>query len=632
MVTFEAGQIMELKKYKYINLFLFLEDIRKLSVKNDFNARLSELLTKQKTNEDFQKELKNFTPLFLEKAFFVNAFTDYGINSSLGFFSELIKRIKYKFFPPLTNKTELSNFLSFLFGNKNNDWVNKIDEANWSRIFSFLILKNSYYQTNFNMQIKNALVILSHRLVTLGVDPYIVLKLPEADDTHSPFFELNRAINEFVETEDNSTEKEQKSTVVLIELHRCEKIFQGLVAEKDNMGTSLHLTFLIKRAEQHIKRIRILMHIFSADKEIKDTAAKKLAYSLLKADAEKYSVKNFIRTNTGLLASRIMSHTSEKGEDYIGFSRNENKKLFRSSMGGGLIIVFLVFIKHYIHQLQLSLFFEGILFGLNYGFGFVLMHFLHFTLATKQPAMTASYIAGNLGDKNNRANVAFVLKQIIKSQFISLAGNLIIVLPLCFLIAFTLKYFFHYQFFDYTVADQQFQSNHPLLSLSLFYAFITGIFLTLAGIITGYYDNKVVFADFAERIKKHPRWSQNYSPVFLSKIGTFVEKNLGAIIGNMFLGLILGGAGNIGIFLGLPFDIRHVTVSSGNFGFALGSIYVYHIAELITIFIGILLIGIINVFSSFLFSFIIACTSRNLSAKESIKILYVSLIAERRKN
>ncbi|MEO6302980.1 MAG: hypothetical protein ABIP51_07390, partial [Bacteroidia bacterium] len=423
---------------------------------------------------------------------------------------------------------------------------------------------------------------------------------------------------------------EQNSTVVLIELRKCEQIFKTLVSKKDEMGTSLHLTFLIKRAEQHIKRIRTIILIFSKEREIKHVASKELSLTLLKGNHEKYSVRSFIRTNTGLLAYRIMSHTSEKGEHYIGFSKKENKKLFRSAMGGGLVVVFLVFIKHYIHQLHLSLFFEGLLFGLNYGFGFVLMHFLHFTLATKQPAMTASYIAKNIGEGSNESNIVLVLKQIIQSQFISLLGNLIIVLPLCFLVAFILKDLFHYQFFDYPTAAKQLQSNHPLMSLSLIYAAITGVFLTLAGIITGYYDNKVVFADFAERIKKHPRWSQKYSQKFLAKVGAFVEKNLGAIIGCMFLGLILGTAGNLGTFFGLPFDIRHVTVSSGNFGIAIGSIYVYHWAELLTIFIGIVLIGIINIFSSFLFSFALACVSRNLSAKESIKILFSSLILSRK--
>ena len=125
----------------------------------------------------------------------------------------------------------------------------------------------------------------------------------------------------------------------------------------------------------------------------------------------------------------IIPNSSEKGEHYVGFSRNENKKLFLSAMGGGLLVVLLVFIKHLIHALHLSLFFEGLLFGLNYAAGFVTMHLLHFTLATKQPAMTASYIASALDPSNPKSTEAKkAFRFVITSQFVSLIGNLIVVL------------------------------------------------------------------------------------------------------------------------------------------------------------------------------------------------------------
>ncbi|MEO6304866.1 MAG: hypothetical protein ABIP51_17025, partial [Bacteroidia bacterium] len=198
---------MELKKDQYLNIFFLIAEIKRISDKNDFNEQLADLLARQKNNEVLQLELKKFTGLFLEHAFFVNAFTDYGINTSHGFFSELVKRIKYKFFPPVTNKTEVGNFLSFLFETKkSSEWLTKINANNWSRVFSYFTITNSFYQANISLQLKNALIILSHRLVTLGVDPYIVQKLPEADDTHSPFFELNRAINEFVDIDETKVD------------------------------------------------------------------------------------------------------------------------------------------------------------------------------------------------------------------------------------------------------------------------------------------------------------------------------------------------------------------------------------------------------------------------------------------
>jgi site-specific recombinase len=40
--------------------------------------------------------------------------------------------------------------------------------------------------------------------------------------------------------------------------------------------------------------------------------------------------------------------------------------------------------------------------SLNYGLGFVLIHILHFTVATKQPAMTAARLAAAI-EESDRA-------------------------------------------------------------------------------------------------------------------------------------------------------------------------------------------------------------------------------------
>ena len=89
-----------------------------------------------------------------------------------------------------------------------------------------------------------------------------------------------------------------------------------------------------------------------------------LVTELVKAEQTKNRVRRFIKETTNLLAHRIVSHTSEKGEHYIGFSKKENIKLFKSAMGGGVVVVLLVYIKHFIHHLHAPLFIEGFLFGL----------------------------------------------------------------------------------------------------------------------------------------------------------------------------------------------------------------------------------------------------------------------------
>ncbi len=617
---------------EYSQVTGFISQIRLISNEREeeFNQLLKELITKKSVDENFKKELSDFFLLVFESAFFVSAFADNGINSNLGFFPELAKRIKHKLLPINSQENELSHFINFAF-NKQMDyvWLQKINYSSWEAIIK-LVDTNQFqnHSKKLAQQIYNAIIILCHRLTTVGIDPYLVSKLPEIDDSTSPFFELNNQVSVFVKKHlDNRGLDicEDELQLVLKTINGVETIFKEIQSKKDELGTSLHLTFLLKRAQQHVDRIRLLLNLFiTKQASNRVLTASCLITELVKAEQTKNNIGQFIKENTNLLAYRIISHTSKKGEHYIGFSKKENYALFKSAMGGGLVVVFLVYIKHLIHHLHVSLFFEGFLFGLNYALGFVFMHLAHLTLATKQPAMTASYIAESIGNKKEDGSNLIpwhVFKQIIRSQFISLIGNLIVVLPVCFLSAWLINKYAYYSIFNYTESKSHLISNHPLYSASLIYACIAGVFLSLSGIVIGYIDNKVVYSEIPTRIIKHPKLVRWYSLEKRQKIGAFIEKNLGAIIGNLFLGFCLGMAGSIGKFIGIPFDIRHITISAGNFGIALGSDNAYHLDLILTVFICILLIGLINIASSFLISFVLACRSRDLSWKQSLKIL-----------
>lgn len=596
-----------------------------------FNEKLKQLIALKSVDEYFKRELTEFCFLTMDNAFFVNAFTTYGINPDRGFFPELAGRIKHKLLPAKVPDDELSHFIALLFSKRSDYvWLEKINYSSWEEIIKLINTEQlETHSKKLSHQLQNAIIILCHRLTTIGIDPYLVNKLPEIDDNDSPFFELNHQVSLFVKKhfEDESLLVDHSELKTINEgLVRIEQLFIDLQDKKNETGTSLHLAFLLKRARQHIARIRILLNLFiTKEYSNKVLTISDLVTELVKAQHTKNNIGSFIRENTNMLAYRIVSHTSEKGERYIGFSKGENSKLFRSAMGGGLVVVILVYIKHFIHHLHLSLFFEGMLFGLNYSAGFVFMYLTHLTLATKQPAMTASYIAESIDNGNGLGKRPWIMfRQIIRSQFVSLIGNLIVVLPLCFLLTWAMRTYFDYPVFNEEETKSQLYSNHPLYSASLIYACITGVFLSLSGLVIGYIDNKVVYSEIPERIVKHPKLVKKHSEAVRKRWASFAEQNLGGIIGNLFLGFCLGMAGSIGRFIGVPFDIRHVTISAGNFAVSLGSnsYKTYEVDLIIAVFAGVMLIGLINIASSFLISFIVACRSRSLSWKQSLKILF----------
>ena len=94
----------------------------------------------------------------------------------------------------------------------------------------------------------------------------------------------------------------------------------------------------------------------------------------------------------------------------------------------------------------------------------------------------------------------------------------------------------------------------------------------MAGVISGYYDNSVIFNKVPQRLKAHPVLKKLISTSTLQKIGNYIEHNSGVIIGNFILGILLGITGTVGVIFGLPIDIRHITFAAGNFGLALATL------------------------------------------------------------
>lgn len=599
------------------NLIQFLISIRDLPTPT-FNERVHLQLSRLKENKEQFSKLSDSLYTFLSGLFYVDSLTDAGINSNRGFFPEIKQRLKNRILPPVNQQRDVSGVISLVFTSRSHVLAfSKLSDDNWNTLIQ--MANAEQLCKDLKWQVQNALVILSHRFVSLGIDPYIVKKLPKVDDYQSPFFRLNLLMSEFLE---GRASKESVSA----NLKECEEIFTYLKNNRHVTGISLHLTFLIRRAEQHIRRMEMLMDMHAAaGYEEKKKRIPKLVSTLVACEIGSNSIRNFFNENTDLLANRIANQTSGKGSKYIGFSKKENAKLLWSAMGGGIVVVFLVYIKHFIHQLHLPLLPEGILFGLNYGIGFLLMHLWHLTLATKQPAMTASFIAeqveSSFADRSSSRKLSFMMAQIIRSQFISLIGNLIIVLPICYISAWLLIELLDIRLFNYRESLDHVISNHFYLSGSLIFACITGVFLTLAGIIQGYYDNKVVFSQIPERIERHPFLNKIFSHKRMKKISAFIGKNMGAIAGSMLLGFFLGSTGNFGKFIGIPIDIRHVTISSGNFALAFAHGYILPKGFYLATFGSILLIGVINIISSFVLSFYIACRSRYLHNRQISLVL-----------
>lgn len=606
-----------------------IEDIRgrwqnKSAKNNSFSEVLGSILLDRREKDLLANQI--FSILFSAK--FVSLLTESEIGSNKGFFSDISTRLSFKFLPPVNEPGELRTQFDHLFDNKNDyHWVQAIPDKNWADFLADIFTEISpSVKKHIEKEVLNSILVLAQRAATLGIEPEVVSKIPRVDDLDSPFLGLNREVILYVEKALNfpgyaySSENDYKHILVMI--NQCNSQISYIYKHKDVFGISLQMTYLVRQLEQYLKRLRQLLELI----ETKDSNRKWLIITqLLKefvyAENTKYSLRKHFSTNLQLLTFKVIENTSKTGEHYIASDKSAYWKLFIKALGGGVIVAFLCANKTRLYFQHLPIFWEAFFYSLNYSLGFMLIHLLGFTLATKQPAMTASTIAANLSNNGENPNwlntTTQLLIRLIRSQFISLVGNALIAFP----VAYGLDSLYYYHF-DHHIADpaKAFRLIGELNvweSLALPHAALAGVYLMLSGLISGYYENKWIYNKYSMRVMHHPNLIRLFGQERLNRIAGYFERNFGALAGNFFLGVFLGSTSAIGFTFGLPLDIRHITFASGNFGIAVSSLENHISTDLwINSIIGITCIGVMNILVSFGLSIAFALKSRNARFSE----------------
>lgn len=167
-------------------------------------------------------------------------------------------------------------------------------------------------------------------------------------------------------------------------------------------GVSVDIVFQVERMRMRIHRAEMLLNAWMARDDLHGLA--RLTAELVDANQNSQSVAHLVRSNFSLFARKLVETSADTGEHYITRGRTEYLKMLRMAAGGGLVTVVTVCVKFGITGAHLQSMLEGLLAGVNYAASFMLMHFLHFTLATKQPAMTAPTLAREL-DGTDRKSV-----------------------------------------------------------------------------------------------------------------------------------------------------------------------------------------------------------------------------------
>jgi site-specific recombinase len=590
-----------------------------------------------KNNEEIKNNFRDYLFILFSNKSFTKALTDANILSENAFFPELKKRISYKFLPPVEDENTISYIISKVLFNPKSDsnYIKNIKPEDGSEFFKLMEIEKISTLPKVKKELLISANILVLRSVGNALEAGIAKMVPEYKNFDNPFValqsELDSLIGRFKEDENlqiNSKDVDYKQ--IKIYLQQCLDFVDKAFKNASKFGISSKINQSLLKIRQQLRRIQDIIPILVVDTE-EDvlTNSKNLVSNTLKYNSHRNNVRELIDDSTRLISHLITSHTAETGTHYIATSPKEYLKMFWKASGGGIIVGFLCIFKMMISYSHGSEFSHAVLYSLNYAFGFIIIYLLGFTLATKQPAMTAATMAKVLSDESssdkNYKEFANLVAKLSRTQFIAFVGNVLWSFPVALAIIYGMDWFLEKNF-AFAKADKLLKDLNPIESKAILHACIAGFFLFISGIISGNISNSSIFNQVPERISQSPFLNQVIGAKNSKKLSDFYTKHWAGIISNFWFGIFLGVIAPLGVFLGLDLDIRHITFSAGNFALALYGkgfdidTYTF-VISLVTIF----LIGAFNFIVSFGLSMLLAFRSRKVNFGE-LTIIYKSIL------
>jgi len=590
-----------------------------------------------KNNEEIKNNFRDYLFILFSNKSFTKALTDANILSENAFFPELKKRISYKFLPPVEDENTVSYIISKVLFNPKSDsnYIKNINPEDGSEFFKLMEIEKLSSLPKVKKELLISANILALRSVGNALEAGIAKMVPEYKNFDNPFValqsELDSLIGRFKEDENlqiNSKDVDYKQ--IKIYLQQCLDFVDKAFKNACKFGISSKINQSLLKIRQQLRRIQDIIPILVVDNE-EDVLinSKNLVSNTLKYNSHRNNVRELIDDSTRLISHLITSHTAETGTHYIATSSKEYLKMFWKASGGGIIVGFLCIFKMMMSYSHGSEFSHAVLYSLNYAFGFIIIYLLGFTLATKQPAMTAATMAKVLSDESssdkNYKEFANLVAKLSRTQFIAFVGNVLWSFPMALAIIYGMDWVLDKNF-AVAKADKLLKDLNPIESKAILHACIAGFFLFISGIISGNISNSSIFNQVPERISQSPFLNQVIGAKNSKKLSDFYTKHWAGIISNFWFGIFLGVIAPLGVFLGLDLDIRHITFSAGNFALALYGkgfdidTYTF-VISLVTIF----LIGAFNFIVSFGLSMLLAFRSRKVNFGE-LTIIYKSIL------
>ena len=563
--------------------------------------------------------------------------SDYGFASRNAFVSELIERLHYKLLPASPETSDASELFALVMsGARDAQWLAALPDTCLKRLGRLLSAPATGHHvqayptlTYWQNTLLEAITFCTSQIRAAGFSPEIRLRMSTPAQEASPFHSLASDLDAVLEawlaqqaglgTADNVAQAVHHFRA---QLDACRHAAASVYTHLDAHGISVDLVFRLRQLRERVLRIRALLDCLLGEPTHLHTA--QLVSHLASVGQYQRSLRALFSHSTSLLAAKVAERSSEAGEHYLTRTRGEYRAMLGQAAGGGALTAVTTFLKFAVMALGLSAFWFGFWSGVAYAASFVVIQLLHFTLATKQPAMTAPAMAAKLRDFSDASALKdFVdeVSHLVRSQVAAVLGNVAVVFPAAMLLSLLIYLLTGRPMIDAKEADHVFHSL-TLLGPSLLFAAFTGVLLFASSILAGWVENWFVLHRLDSAIRYNPRITRRLGVVRADRWAHFMRHNISGFAANISLGFMLGLLPAIFGFFGLGLEVRHVTLSAGQLGAACASLGwdVLRSPALWWAMVSLPFIGALNLGVSFYLAFRVALQAHSVSGLGRVRI------------
>ena len=425
-----------------------------------------------------------------------------------------------------------------------------------------------------------------------------------ADDEHvaeSCFFSLPAVVKRVAEYPQDFELWEARREACEAQLRKATELLE-------ERGASANMIFRVRLVRSLLWRIQQVLSLRRTGAE-----SRSFAVAIVHGFAAQRKIASVVSASTRRLARSVVEKTGRVGKHYIAGSTSQWKIMGWGAILAGVITCFTAVGKYSISALVQAPLLVAIGHSLNYVISFLLMQAGGFLLASKMPAATAATLVDAMEDpgKDHMAS----LQAISQTQLLVTVGNLIGAIVASVAVDRLWNAVTGHPFLTTEEAHHGVNMLFPLASFTIPFAIITGVFLWLSSLATGWCANYVALTRLESAVAHSLRIRRRIGAARANALAHWLKHHAAGSAGYVVLGVLLGSVPIVFTLFGIPLEVRHVTLGAASLGYALDALRLdgeLHVSEVFQSSAGIVLVGVFNILTSFALSFLLAVRAREI--------------------